>query len=449
MAAPPTHFLNLARRTPNAGPCPPFDVSTVAASDYDIDVRTGFMPPAEPLQRLPKEFEVWECMLDRVLGVIKLVQDVDFTDEDKAFTKAWRAAVRAMPCVSPEPLFHDERQLRRAHLVLAYTLHSYVHSVHHEAPSPIRVPPSVSIPLLKVSKELGVPPVLTYPDTVLWNWSKVDPSLPYSPSNIRTTTSFTGTQDENHFYMTSARIELRGVEALALMRSTLDETFLSDGIAIQRITKYLARLASVIDDITRLLMATRDGCDPSTFYERIRPWFNGGNAHRSGWVFEGVAEEESKPYSSLSGPSAGQSSLVHALDIFLGVEHQNSRTPSASNSSDSTFLQRQKQYMPRHHRAFLSYLGTIERPVRSLVQANLDNEDLCQAYDLALKALARFRDGHIRIATLYIVSQARKSSGRVREGFLRGSGGTMLVPFLKSSRDDTRDTLIHPETRNP
>ena len=348
-----------------------------------------------------------------------------------------------MPHVSPEPLFRDERQLRRAHVVLSYMMHSYIHSVHHDASLPIHIPPSISIPLLTISKELGIPPVLTYPDTVLWNWRKIDPSLPYVSSNIRTTTSFTGTLDESHFYMTSAKIELRGVEALSLMRSTLNETFLSDAIAIQRITRYLGRLAFVIDDITKLLLAVRDSCDPGVFYGKIRPWFNGGNAHPSGWVFEGVDEEEFKPYVSLSGPSAGQSSLVHALDVFLGVDHQNPRYPSSTNSSDSTFLQRQQQYMPRHHRIFLSYLGTIEKPVRSLVQANPTNEGLCRTYNLTVNALKRFRDGHIRIATLYIVSQARRTSSSVA---IRGSGGTMPVPFLKSARDNTRHTLIGDES---
>lgn len=101
MSAPPTHFLSLGRHILSTGPRTSFDVSTVAASDYDIDVRTGFMPPAEPVQRLPCEFDVWESMLDRVLGVIKLAEDPDATDEDKLFTEEWRKDVRAVcPCPS-------------------------------------------------------------------------------------------------------------------------------------------------------------------------------------------------------------------------------------------------------------------------------------------------------------------------------------------------------------
>ena len=48
----------------------------------------------------------------------------------------------------------------------------------------------------------------------------------------------------------SARIELRGVTALGLMRSTLDELFIGDATAVRRISSYLTRLASVIDELT-------------------------------------------------------------------------------------------------------------------------------------------------------------------------------------------------------
>src|SRR5258708_23658655 len=67
-----------------------------------------------------------------------------------------------MPIVDTEPLFKDERSLRRAHVALSYLTHLYVHSATHDPSSPISIPPSLSIPLIKVSRELGVPPVISY-----------------------------------------------------------------------------------------------------------------------------------------------------------------------------------------------------------------------------------------------------------------------------------------------
>lgn len=415
-------------------------------------------------------------------------------------------------------------------------MHLYVHSVKHDPSMPIPIPASISIPLVAVSRELGLPPILTYADTVLWNWKLNHPPPALMSSNegrrksfsaplpnskpstdISTRTSFTGTPDEAHFYITSAKIELRGVEALTLMRRTLDETFLSDTLAARRVTNYLTRLAKVIDDITILIQNVRTDCDPATFYHKIRPWFHGASAHKGqGWEFEGVAlsEAEQDAWGVLSGPSAGQSSLVHALDVFLGVDHTKpahghshghgqpnphvnlmataskyhppyppkSSVPASksaanpSKSPDATFLQRMQQYMPRHHRAFLQYLGTVENPVRAFVLNSAstyvppipqptfsdeppspasvsDEPPLTKAYNTTVDALKRFRDAHIRVATLYIVTASRLSPGeaytlsRNDEGEDRwaratGTGGTELVPFLKGARDNTLKTAL-------
>lgn len=408
-------------------------------------------------------------------------------------------------------------------------MHFYVHSGEYDATSPILIPSAVSLPFVAVSRELGIPPILTYADTVLWNWklntqpitlavgrvrsNSALPTLGPPSTDISTRTSFTCSSDENCFYITSALIELRGVEALALMRRTLDETFLSDALAARRVTKYLTRLARVIEDITQLILDVRKNCDPVVFYDKIRPWFHGATAHgRMGWRFEGVelSDREKQAWGVLSGPSAGQSSLVHALDVFLGVDHRQRGTPksdvsSSSNSTaatppiphshaaatsastapptpssstftsegphplygppDATFLQRMQQYMPRHHRAFLQYLGTVEKPVRRLVikyaSISFPMQDegkleapLKRAYNDAVDALKRFRDAHIRIATLYIVTQSKRqhpiSTETPKETAPEthpkskaiGTGGTQLVPFLKGARDNTLRTTL-------
>jgi len=53
----------------------------------------------------------------------------------------------------------------------------------------------------------------------------------------------------------------------------------------------------------------------------------------------------------LSGPSAGQSSVMHALDIFLDIDHKlkdrRSPAPSANNKkADLGFMERMRLYMP-------------------------------------------------------------------------------------------------------
>lgn len=313
-------------------------------------------------------------------------------------------------------------------------------------------------------------------------------------------------------------MELKGVEALELMRSMMDEMFVGDDIATRRITEYLHELAEVIRELGVMLMKVKEGCKPDVFYHEIRPWFRGEDSSSEGggkWVFEGLELDESlcRP-TELSGASAGQSSLVHALDVFLGVDQfshssataspphpgstsASTASPAAAGPSQtggkqprSTFLKRMQGYMPRHHRAFLNHLANTPRPLRDFVltksqeaptrasfsqqeddnSSESDGQKVLEAYNAAVQALKVFRDKHMIIVTLYIVGPARRkpagsvpasshstassnssseaasTSSKEREEVkrepLKGTGGTDLVKFLKSVRDQTKDALL-------
>ena len=365
-----------------------------------------------------------------------------------------------MPTLSTEDLLESEVILRRAHLVLTFMTHIFVHSLP-PAPSssPIRIPPCLSVPLLRVSSTLGLPPILTYSDNVLYNWKSTtqSPNTSISSPHIRSQTTFTGTPSEEHFYLTSARIELAGVSALSLLRLTMNEASVGDLLSLRRISQYLTQLATVIDAMTAILKNVQKGCIPRVFYDEIRPWFRGPESRP--WFFEGADAAGLPQPQGLVGPSAAQSSLIHVLDIFLGVD---SRTSEAHLAKGPPFLERMQSYMPRRHRAFLDHLKANPRPVRNIVECSNPvavpeelgvRDGLKDAYNAAVMALKRFRDEHLRIATLYIVTQARRGStpatpqhqdepATERRPKDRGTGGTELVPFLKGVRDSTAATVL-------
>ena len=92
---PPNHFLNLPRPDVHDGPPEGVvDTSTLAAHDFDVDARTGFMPPQVPLDRLPPEWEAWEVLLDdAVQRKFKLGETPDLSEADKEESRAWRERV--------------------------------------------------------------------------------------------------------------------------------------------------------------------------------------------------------------------------------------------------------------------------------------------------------------------------------------------------------------------
>lgn len=391
----------------------------------------------------------------------------------------WRAGIQSMPVLETIDLEASMPLMRRAHLVLTFLLHFYAHTFS-DKPRPLPIPESISIPLLTISPKLGLPPILTYSDTVLYNFASTI-NAPVSTTNqpSRALVTFTNTKSEEQFYVISAKCEIAGAEALKIMRQSLDELFLNDELALRRLTIYLKRLAKQIDKIGDITLSMIQHIDPSEFYHLIRPWFKGGDsdgAQSAGWAFLGVANDQGGtaaenmadiPASDgtthgrlFSGPSAGQSSLIHAIDIFLTVDHSPSEK-EGDNLNEHTFVKRMLQYMPLPHRSFLEHLANHPTTVRPVITHYAETHPrLAAAYDSALDALRRFREKHMRIVSIFIVQQARQppperirvllgleeqeieAVGPVVIGELRGTGGSPLFQFLKRCRDNTTRAMI-------
>jgi len=110
--------------------------------------------------------------------------------------------------------------------------------------------------------------------------------------------------------------------------------------------------------------------------------------------------------------------------------------------------------MPGGHRRFLEMIREVAN-IREYALTSVSGEEITGAYNGAVMSLGRLRDGHIRLVTRYIVTPARKSSANAVPGGLNlavistgkkdglsGTGGTQLIPFLKQSRDETKNTAI-------
>ena len=347
-------------------------------------------------------------------------------------------------------------------MVLAWLVSFYVHSIPRPAGSPAVVPKPLTVPLMQISRHLGFAPVLTFADTVLWNWEFINPDLPLSIDNMRFVNLFSGTDDERNFYHCSASAELRGVEILRIIDDYFSLPNISDLTSISKVSRDLTRLAGIIDSISEIIQSVRPICDPHVFYWDVRPWFEGSDAKgptEPGWIYEGV---DASDILDLSGPSAGQSSVMHALDIFLDVDHklQQRRYPAPSTENkraDHGFMERMRRYMPGKHQEFLNHLSEPSRSVRKIAQST---PALREPYDTAVMALKRLRDSHIRIACLYVVTMSRSTPGaragcpasamidRLHaarmsgKGPVRGTGGNELSLLLKAGRDATRRAIL-------
>ncbi|KAI0928949.1 hypothetical protein AcV5_006357 [Taiwanofungus camphoratus] len=426
--------------------------AALCPGQFDVDPKTGFFPP-KSLPRLPAQFQHWEAAFDA--GRNTLTLGVDQSEEALARrTKGeqWRNTVKSWPVSDISILVQDLRLLQRAHMVLASVMHFYVHSMPPTAEElPILVPKPIAVPLNEVSQELRMAPVLTFADTVLWNWELIDPASPLSLNNMQYINVFSGTETERNFYLSSAAVELKGVEMLQIFEGFMSLPDVIDAYAVTKISRDLIRLAKIINELTEIFRSMRETVDPHEFYWMVRPWWSGatskGPSH-PGWIFEGVPNSSTF---DLSGASAGQSSVMHALDIFLDIDHKlqekRSPAPSASNQrADRGFMERMRRYMPGKHRDYLENLASVREVVERM-------PSLKDSYNAAVLALKNLRDFHIRIVTIYVVTKADSTpppqlrAGSMetslrRDGPARGTGGSEVSNLLKAGRDATRRALL-------
>ena len=249
------------------------------------------------------------------------------------------------PLIPVHTILGDKRILQRAHLVLAYLTHFFVHSIPPSDVSQIVIPRTLARPFVAISNALGIAPILTYADTVLWNMQPINPLLPPTIDNMTFAQTFSGTDDEMEFYRASAAVELRGVELLHVIEEFHRLPNVTEEATVYKVARDLNRVTNLINDFGDLVKAVLAGCDRNVFYNSVRPWFRGSDANgptSQRWIFEGIDPCETK---FISGPSGGQSTTMHTLDVWLDVDHKLAKrrqpAPSADNKrADQGFMER-------------------------------------------------------------------------------------------------------------
>ncbi|OQE46509.1 hypothetical protein PENCOP_c001G01474 [Penicillium coprophilum] len=383
----------------------------------------GFLQDSLPLARLSNPYyKTWEDIASQLPNLIQ--------------TSQIRGKIDDMPVYTTENL-QNEPEWRRA----------------------CRLPPSISKPFLEISAHLELPPCATYAGLTLWNFIPSNPEADITdPDNLHVQTSFTGTKDEEWFMVISVAVEAKGIKLISLMRDAFKAVAAND---VDLLTALLCRFADGLCDLTLTLKRMYEHNKPSVFFHQLRPFLAGSKnmAHAGlpNGVYYDVGDsdgvERPEHWLQLSGGSNAQSSLIQALDIFLGIKHSATDGKQASGPS---FIQQMRHYMPGPHRRFLEDLSARSK-VRSFI---LDSpvQPLKDAYNAAVNELKSFRDTHIQMVTRYIVMASRQpnpveqakgrmnlatASSQMKETGtktkLAGTGGTDLIPFLKRTRDTVQD----------
>ncbi|KAI9053231.1 hypothetical protein LZ554_002198 [Drepanopeziza brunnea f. sp. 'monogermtubi'] len=405
----------------------------VNLAQFGVSERNGFLPDQAPLKRLSSPYyESWETLLSQLPELIK--------------TGSTRSEVDQLAVLSTSHLV-SESEWQRAYLILSFFTHSYI----WEAGGPSqRLPASIAVPFLDVASHLGLPPTATYAALNLWNFESISGENDFTNlDDLRSLHTFTGTRDEEWFYLISVAIEAYGAKIIPAVMKAMDAVRSNESGVV---AAALVNFSRNIREIGIILQRMDEHCSPKVFYDDIRPFLAGSKNMALAGLPNGVFYEEGAgkgEWRQYSGGSNAQSSLIQFFDIVLGVEHVSTRGSKARNS----FLQEMRQYMPGTHRSFLQKMEEIVN-IREYAESTSISE-VTEAYNLAVKELELFRGVHIQVVSRFIIIPSRQKSPNTHPGLnlavassntvdkeLHGTGGTQLLPFLKQSRDETKEAAL-------
>ncbi|KAG8012144.1 Indoleamine 2 [Nibea albiflora] len=380
--------------------------SLFSLDSYHVSQELGFILP-DPLEELPPYYQPW---MDIALRVPELVLSHEL-----------RFHINKMPLLSSHFL-QKHRELRLAHLALSVMTMGYTWQ-EGESNTVEKLPQNLAVPYWEVSQRLGLPPILTHADAVLANWRKKDPE-----GNLELLLSLPGGDSVRGFFMVTLLVELAAVPALRNIPTVINGVRCGDSEAVARA---LEEVSQSIQEMTDAL--------------KLMHWWKDNPCMPKGLIYDGVQPEPME----YSGGSAAQSSLLHCFDELLGIKHE---------AKSGAFLTRMRNYMPPAHKQLIQDIS-LQPSLKSFVHQQ-DSERLNRAFQHCVTKLLALRNYHINIVSRFITVPAARArqlrnQSQDSEGEMisraptaleeRGTGGSGIMIFLKTVRDQTKDAFL-PET---
>ncbi|XP_064788609.1 indoleamine 2,3-dioxygenase 2-like [Oncorhynchus masou masou] len=372
----------------------------------------------QPATDLPDYYRVWMGLASNLTPLIQTHQLRDLVNE--------------MPVLSPHHL-KGHRELRLAHLALGFITMGYVWQEGQHLPAQT-LPKSLALPYWLVSKRLGLPPILTYADSVLVNWRLKDPTGDMEIGNLETLFSFPGGESCKGFFLVSLLVERAASSGIQGAFSVMNAVVTCDIISIQ---KGLYKVGQSLRKMKEIFELMHRHVDPTAFHGTLRIFFSGWRDNPmlpGGLLYEGIVEEPMM----LSGGSAAQSSSIQCFDALLGICH---------DDHAASFLKRMREYMLPSHRQLIETLSGCP-PLRDFI-LSCSSPSLCVNYDSCVSALVNLRSYHLSVVTRYITVPGHRAramrcplNGVGSALDETGTGGSSPLPFLKSIRDATQRALI-------
>jgi len=384
----------------------------MTSAQTSFNPEQGFLPSADPLTKLPADFNAWEAVASQLPKLLLSGQ--------------LHGLLTALP---PFPIkkLHRSAEIERAMMILSFISHTYVWG--SSIPTSV-LPAKLAVPWYQVSQILNRPQVLSYASYALYNWQRLQANRPVELGNIALLQNFLGGIDEEWFILIHIDIEAKAIPAIASIPTVQNAVTANDS---DKLLAAMRRIADSLTSICQSLARMPEHCDPYIYYHRVRPFIHGWTNNPSlpdGLIYEGVSAYQNKPQ-KFRGETGAQSSIIPALDALLGIEHEDDPLKE--------YLLEMRIYMPQEHRGFLNQLSEGPNLRDFVIRERKNSFNLVEAYNNCVTLVESFRALHLQYAASYIHQQSQSDSANPTD---IGTGGTPFMRYLDKHKKETGRFLI-------
>jgi indoleamine 2,3-dioxygenase len=359
--------------------------------------KRGFLPDPDPLTAFPPDSEL--SVLDEI------GRDLPSLLHDRGFRR-YAQSLRIPPWPHAQVRQRDLPQLRLYYVRVGFLASAYINQVGEE-PATV-LPANLAVPLCRICRLLGRPPILSYDGYALYNWKRFRKDGPIALGNIDTIQNFVHLYDEHWFILVHVEIEAHAARILDAIARVQDA--LRSG-ASEAVNEQLWTIAGAVNEQIRVLRRIPEKMDSRLYYKTFRPYIR----FFENVIYEGVSSDGgggAPVRMNFRGETGAQSSIMPTLVAFMKIPHQPSML--------TNHLLDMRNYMPAEHRAVIEAVEVMPG-IREVADKH--------AFNAILDAMAEFRSIHYGWAQEYINRWTDDP---------RGTGGTPYMQWLQQLIDETR-----------
>mmetsp|Transcript_8977 Transcript_8977/g.16570 ORF Transcript_8977/g.16570 Transcript_8977/m.16570 type:complete len:392 (+) Transcript_8977:119-1294(+) len=387
----------------------------------------GFVP-LHVVARLPSPaFDGWERLVDELPRL--------------NLTGGLPGAVEALPLIDYEEVLNGDCALqKRAFVVLAMLIHSYIHG--HEFPwqdspqmegvpfrpwpsasPPHVVPVQLAKPFAFVCEKLGLPMIMTSTASDLWNWKRVDGKRTLSNvKDMLPISRMTLEPAETYFHLIpGAMSHAAGRQGIVFDLFDIDKTIEANDLV--RAGNILDCLSGLFREFTEIF-STIHQLVPVESFLRYRLLLQGHEIE-----FD-LGDKREKV--SCVGVSAGQTSMIVLFDIALGIDHK---------FSALEYHTEMLKYLPgKHRKLLLDFKAKITHSgsLRELAVYPLVNPK----YEACISAYQSWRKYHLAVVSRYLRALSKGTGGSDFRDLLKQNIADTAASSMVSSSSKKTDLVI-------